>query len=134
MEDKTFTLNVYSPQSLILSEPVESVVCRGLDGEIGVLKNHMPCVIAMRLGVLKMKQNGAWTEYLCSDGFMEVYQNRADVYVEFCRQEADMKAALSALEKTRKRDEKSVREHWKNEIRLARILSELNKPNRELPG
>ncbi len=133
MEDKTFHVNVYSPKSLILSEAVEAITCSGLDGELGILKNHMPCLIALRLGVLKLKKNGVWTEYLCSDGFLEVYKNRADIYVEFCRPEADLKAALSALEKQRKRDEKSVREHWKNEIRLARIVSDINKQNRELP-
>lgn len=133
MEDNTFKVNIYSPDRLILSDAVEAITCRGLDGQLGILKNHMPCLIALRLGVLKLKKNGVWTEYLCSDGFMEVFQNRADIYVEFCRQEADMQAALAALEKQRERDEKSVREHWKNEIRLARIVSGINKQNRELP-
>ena len=131
MEDKSFTLNIYSPQRLILSEAVEAITCPGLDGELGVLKNHMPCLIAVRLGVLKLRRGDVWTEYLCSDGFMEVYKNRADLYVEFCRQEADMHAALAALEQTRQQDAASVRQHWKNEIHLARIVADIAKQNRE---
>lgn len=127
-EDKTFSVNVYTPQALVLSEQAEAVTCRGLDGEIGILKNHTPCVIALQLGVLKFRRGDAWDEYLCSEGFMEVYRNRADVYVDFCRKEADLPAALAALERQRRLDAGSVREHWENEIRLSRVVGDLKKP------
>ncbi len=127
MNEKEFSVNIYTPKQLCLSTEVEAITCRGLDGELGILKNHMPCVIALELGVLKLKKNGEWQEYLCSEGFLEVYKNRADIYVEFCREEPDLAAALAEVEKQRRRDDRSVREHWKNEIHLARILAEMKK-------
>lgn len=127
MNEKEFEVNVYTPLRLQLSETVEAITCRGLDGELGVLKNHMPCVIALDLGVLKLKKDGAWKEYLCSEGFLEVYRNRADIYVDFCREEEDLAAALAEMERQRKLDTRSVREHWKNEIHLARILAEMKR-------
>lgn len=127
MNEKKFTVNVYTPLRLQISKEVEAITCRGLDGELGVLKNHMPCVIALDLGVLKLKKDGQWAEYLCSEGFLEVYQNRADIYVDYCREEADLATALAEAERQRKQDSRSVREHWKNEIHLARIVAEMKK-------
>ena len=125
MKEKEFKVNVYTPLRLQLSETVDAITCRGLDGELGILKNHMPCVIALDLGVLKLKKDGQWKEYLCSEGFLEVYQNRADIYVDYCREEADLAAALTEADRQRRRDTRSVREHWKNEIHLARIVADM---------
>ena len=77
--------------------------------------------------MLKLKKDGVWKEYLCSEGFLEVYKNRADIYVDFCREEADLAAALADMERQRKRDTRSVREHWKSKIHLARILADMKK-------
>ncbi len=127
MEDHTFAVSVYTPKSLTLETRAEALTCRGLDGEIGVMANHMPCVIALDYGLLKLKIGGEWITYLCSEGFMEVYGNRADLYVDFCREEKDLAKALAELERLRKRDYESVREHWKSEIHLTRIVGEIRR-------
>ena len=127
MEDHTFTVSVFTPNRMMVETRAEALTCRGLDGEIGVMANHMPCVIALDYGLLKLKHGGEWTTYLCSEGFLEVYENRADLYVDFCREEEDLAKALAELERLRKRDYASVREHWKSEIRLTRIVGEIRR-------
>ena len=127
MGEKDFSVHIYTPKCLTLSAEVEALTCRGLDGELGILKNHMPCVVALDYGLLKLKRGGVWTTYVCSEGFMEVYKNRADLYVDFCREEENLAHALAELERMRASDVRSVREHWKSEIHLARIIGGIRK-------
>ena len=120
---KSFTVNIYTPQQLFLSEDAESLVCLSTDGKIGILKNHMPAVIAVDYGVLELKHSDITTNYVTSRGFIEVFNNTVSVYVNFCRQENDPETAKAEAEKLRKSEKLSVYEHRHNEISLARIIA-----------
>lgn len=122
--DRTFTVNVYTPESLFLSEDAESLICESTDGQIGILKNHMPAVIALTCGVIRLRHGNAVTCYVTSDGFLEVNDNVADIYVGYCHQENDAALAEAEAESLRRREKQSVTEHRHNEITLARIVAE----------
>jgi F-type H+-transporting ATPase subunit epsilon len=51
-------LKIITPHKTLLDEPVDSVTATTLDGEIGVLPNHIPLVSPLDIGVLKFVQNG----------------------------------------------------------------------------
>lgn len=51
-------LKIITPHKTLLDEPVESVTATTIDGEIGVLSNHIPLVTPLDIGVLKFVQNG----------------------------------------------------------------------------
>ncbi len=123
-DDKTFTVNICTPDSLFLSEDVHALVCTSLNGQVGILKNHMPAVIALDYGVLTLRHGEIRTNYVTSDGFLEIFDNVANVYVNHCRQENDAGLARAEAERLRRRDRLSVTEHRHNEIHLARILAE----------
>ena len=53
-----------------------SFVCRGLDGEICVMKNHMPMVLAVDVGVVVLTDaDGEKHTAACGSGFLEVREN-----------------------------------------------------------
>ena len=122
--EKTFTVNIYTPQSLFLSEDAEALVCTSLDGQLGILKNHMPAVIALDCGVLELKHGEIRTSYVTSEGFLEVYGNTVSVYVNRCHQEDDAALARAEADSLRRRERQSVAEHRHNEVHLARIIAD----------
>ena len=54
----TFELELVSPESLLLSEPVEMVVVPGEEGDFGVLAGHTPVISNIRPGTLAIFEGG----------------------------------------------------------------------------
>ena len=105
MADK-LTLEVVTPERLLMSEPVDEVVVPGLDGELGILPDHAAMVSRLSdAGILKYK-NGDKTGVLSIiGGFVEVANNKVSVLAEVSEkpQDIDVNRAKSALEKAQKR-------------------------------
>lgn len=68
----TYRLRVVTPEKIYLDEPVEEIVARGADGDLGVLKGHIPLVTALRTAPLSIKKDGVMSHYALGGGFLEV--------------------------------------------------------------
>lgn len=124
--ENTFTIRIYTPQKMFLNDTVSSLVVQGLDGELCVQANHMPGVFAIDTGYIKIKKEGVWRQFVSTEGFVDVNYNRANIFVDFCHEEADAEKASAELERLKAKDRKSVTEHKRNAVTLARIVSDLN--------
>ena len=51
-------LKVVTPEDVVLEENVDSVFARASDGDIGILKNHIPMVTPLSLGTLRYVKDG----------------------------------------------------------------------------
>ncbi|MGF6907771.1 ATP synthase F1 subunit epsilon [Fusobacterium sp. PH5-44] len=72
----TFQLEIITPISKVLSEEVEYIRIRTIDGDIGILPSHSPLVaplVPTRLLVRKSKEEES--DYFISGGFMEISNN-----------------------------------------------------------
>jgi F-type H+-transporting ATPase subunit epsilon len=88
----TFLLELVSPEKLLLSRPVEMVTLPAEEGEMGVLPGHAPMIVALRGGVIRVRENGAETEALfIAGGFAEVSPERVTILAD----EATPLASLS---------------------------------------
>jgi F-type H+-transporting ATPase subunit epsilon len=88
----TFQLELVSPEKLLLSRAVEMVTIPAAEGEMGVLPGHAPMIVALRGGVIRVRENGAETEQLfVAGGFAEVSGERVTVLAD----EATPLASLS---------------------------------------
>ena len=54
----TLTLEIVTPDKMVLREEVEYVGAPGINGEFGVLPNHIPFLSALGIGGLYYKVNG----------------------------------------------------------------------------
>jgi len=89
----TFLLELVSPEKLLLSRQVEMATLPAAEGEMGVLPGHAPMIVALRGGVIRVRENGAETETLfVAGGFAEVSPERVSVL-------ADEATPLNALSK-----------------------------------
>lgn len=79
----TFVLELVSPERLLLSRPVEMATIPAAEGEMGVLPGHAPMIVALRGGVIRVRENGAESERLfVAGGFAEVTPERCTVLAD----------------------------------------------------
>ena len=72
-----------SPERLLLSTDVDSVVIPGAEGDFGVLPGHAPLISTVRPGVLEVFQgNKAEQRFLVVGGFAEVTPQGCTVLAE----------------------------------------------------
>lgn len=95
----TFQLELVSPERLLLSRQVEMAVIPSAEGEMGVLPGHAPMIVALRGGVISVRENGAESERLfVAGGFAEVLPDRCTVLAD----EATPVAEVSRAEAERR--------------------------------
>src|SRR5581483_5037276 len=102
----TFQLRLVTPERTIVSEDVEEVLARGIEGEFGVLPHHMPMVTPLPIGELQYKKDGAWENIAVGGGFIQVLPDAVTVVADVAersdeidreRAEAARRAAETAL-------------------------------------
>ncbi len=70
---ETFTFELVSPEKLLVSEQVESVVIPGTEGEMTVMANHAPVMTTVKPGVVTVKTAaGAQERYVVFGGFADI--------------------------------------------------------------
>ncbi len=92
------TLEVVTPERVVISEEVDEVVLPGLEGEFGVLPGHIPFLTALKIGAM-LYRSGDESQYLAlSWGYVEVASDRVMVLAETAEKatEIDIKRAEDA--------------------------------------
>jgi len=105
MAEKELLLEVVTPDRLVLSTEADVVVCPGVEGQFGVLVNHIPFLSALDIGEMYYRKGGQ-TEYLAvSGGFAEVTGAKVTIVAESAEtgREIDLERARRAQERAEKR-------------------------------
>ncbi len=70
---EAFKFELVSPERLLVSEQVESVVIPGTEGEMTVMANHAPVMTTVKPGVVTVKTAaGAEERYVVFGGFADI--------------------------------------------------------------
>jgi F-type H+-transporting ATPase subunit epsilon len=78
-----FTFELVSPERLLVSEKVESVVIPGVEGEMTVLANHAPVMTSVKPGVVTVKAAGGSEErYVVFGGFADILPSGCTLLAE----------------------------------------------------
>lgn len=99
----TFHLEIVVPDKAFYSDEVQEIVLKTPGGEIGILKGHIPMVVAVSIGLIKIKKEERWIYASVSEGFMEVTADRTIVLADSAEwpEEIDVERARSAEERAR---------------------------------
>ena len=79
---KLFRLKVISPDRIFFDDDVEMVEIRTTEGDIGVLKHHIPLTSILAPGVLNIKGIAGENENKIAalhDGFVEILQESVTI-------------------------------------------------------
>jgi len=101
-------LEIITPDRVVVSREVDMVVVPGVEGEFGVLEDHVAFLSGVVPGELRYTVEGR-TEYCAvMEGFAEVSNNKVSILVDAAEraEEIDVERAKRALERAKERLEK----------------------------
>lgn len=130
----TFTLEVVTPEKRLFKDDVQLVVVPEMNGEMGILRNHVPMFAALNIGILRYTDvDGEIKNIALSGGFMEVALNEARVLAETAEygSKIDVLRAKAALERAQKRlsDRDADLNLGRAELALKRAITRLKAAN-----
>ncbi|HET6306546.1 MAG TPA: ATP synthase F1 subunit epsilon [Rhodopila sp.] len=127
------SLEIVSPEKLLLSRPVDMVVIPASEGDMGVLEGHSPMIVTLRGGTIDLYEGDRVSERLFVDGgFAEVTPERCTVLAnqavplaELNKAEAEKRLAEAeaAYEAADKRDV-AVEDAAQDAVQSARAMVE----------
>ena len=124
------SLEIVTPERLVLAETVDSVILPGSEGYLGVLPMHAPLLTRLGIGELTYQKGGRTVCCAISGGHAEVLRDRVRVLAETCErsEEIDVDRARRARETAEAAlasRELSDREFRMAEARLKRALTRI---------
>ena len=79
MEEK-FKIEIIVPENIVFSDETEVVILPSYEGDMGILKNHIPIITFLRPGVIKVKKiDENYENFFVEDGIVEFYNNNLSV-------------------------------------------------------
>ncbi len=101
----TFTLEVATPERLLIQEEVAEAQIPAKSGEIGVRPDHAPLVAELGIGVLSYTAGGRRREVSVACGLIEVLPERTRVLADTAEHadEIDVKRAEESLRRASER-------------------------------
>jgi F-type H+-transporting ATPase subunit epsilon len=77
------SLEIVSPQKLLVSQAVDMVVIPASEGDIGVLPEHSPMIVLLRGGEVILYENEQISaRYFVTGGFAEITEERCTVLAD----------------------------------------------------
>jgi F-type H+-transporting ATPase subunit epsilon len=101
MSDKTYLLEIVTPEKKVFSDKVEFAVFPGEEGELGILFDHAPLLCRLAPGEIRITSgNKAVSSLAISGGFLEVRKNDVSVIAETAEtaEQIDLERALAEKE------------------------------------
>jgi F-type H+-transporting ATPase subunit epsilon len=115
---QNLTLEVVTPEKVLLETSADYVTIPGSIGELGILAGHLPLLTSLKSGVLSYKSDGEQKKYAIHYGFAEVCKDKITILaneaevgadIDLSQAQADQKSAEVALDK-------AVKESLDNEV------------------
>ena len=118
-------LEIVTPERQVFSDEVDSVVCPGIEGELGVLPHHAPLLTTLGFGELRIRRAGEEEFFAIAGGFLQVRPDRVVVMAETAdiASEIDLEKANEA----RREAEKALAEGFEEPADLARARAALQR-------
>lgn len=119
-------LEIVTPDRKVLSEEVEYVGAPGINGEFGVLPNHIPFLSALGIGSLYYTLGGKRYYVFVAGGFAEISPTKVTVLAEIAEKadEIDLERARKAQERAEQRmaQQQEKLDHAKAQAAMARAF------------
>lgn len=127
--NNTLRLNIVTPEATVYSEDVDMVTLPGVDGELGILPQHVPLMTQMVPGEIIVRKEGHDRFLAVGEGLVEITGDRVAIVTDMAiaaenideakAEEARQRAAARLREKISSEEVASVN------AALARSLAQL---------
>jgi len=95
---KLFKFSVVAPNRVFYEDELELVIFNTENGEMGVMANHVPMLVANKPCVLSMKKDNETKYAFISEGFIQITSDKVTAIVDDAQwaDEIDIERALKA--------------------------------------
>ena len=114
------TLEVVTPDKLLIREDVDEVQVPGSEGYLGVLPGHTPLLATLKIGELWFRKGQDTTHLAIAGGFVEVLPDRVTVLAQVAERAHDIDVARAEAAKQRA-EERIGRPALEMDVERARI-------------
>ena len=122
-------LKIITHEKVVFDDNVDEIYTKGVDGEFGILKNHIPIMSALDIGVTKVVQNGVYRYFTTMGGVLQFKDNEAVILTPTAEDgnDIDVVRAREALTRARARlaERNAKLDVKKTEAAIARALARL---------
>ncbi|MCK9588424.1 MAG: F0F1 ATP synthase subunit epsilon [Terrimicrobiaceae bacterium] len=118
-------LEIVTPEQKTYSDDVDSVVVPGVEGELGVLPQHVPLMTHLIPGELRVLKGGEELRLAVGEGFVEISANKVAVLTDMAVRESDIDE--SAAEEAVRRAEEAIRSNKMSDEEYATVKASLQK-------
>jgi len=118
-------LEIVTPEQKVYSEDVDSVVIPGVEGELGVLPQHVPLMTQLLPGELRVLKGGEELRLAVGEGFVEIGADKVAVLTDMAIKESEIDE--SAAEDAVKRAEEAMKDSKLGDEEYATVKASLQK-------
>jgi len=127
-------LDIVTPDKVVLNAEVDYVGADGVDGQFGLLPDHVPMLSALKVGELYYRQSGETHWVFVSGGFAQIADNKVTVLAESAELSSDIDVERAEQAKARAeaylRDPKPDTDVLRAELALQRAIARLRTARR----
>ncbi len=135
-----FQFEIVTPEKVIYKEDVDEILVKTVEGEIGVLQNHVRLLTKLVSGELTVKKGLHILHLAITGGFLEVGDNRATILADYAVRAEDIEVAKA--QEAQRRAEAAMKEKVSEhdfriaEAQLQKAILELSvdRRRRNIPG
>ena len=73
--EKNFAVEIISPDRTVFKSNTVEVIIPSFEGEMGILKNHVPLITFLRPGIITINKENEKVEFFTEDGTVEFVEN-----------------------------------------------------------
>jgi F-type H+-transporting ATPase subunit epsilon len=100
------TLEIISPEKLLLAKPVDMVVIPGTEGDLGILPGHSKLITGLRGGLVDIYEAGKITDrFFVSGGFAEITEDHCAVLADDITKQSDLNPSVAAESLTKAKED-----------------------------
>ena len=121
----TLHLEIVTPEALAYQAEVDGVVVPGVEGELGILPQHVPLMTQILPGELRIQQGGKELRLAVGEGFLEVRPDRVSILTDMAIEEGDIDE--HAAEEAVARAEKEMKDQSLSHEELATVQASLQR-------
>ena len=122
-------LKIITHEKLVFDEEVDEIYTRAVDGEFGILKNHVPIMSALDIGVTKVKQGANVKFFTTMGGVLQFKDGECTILTPTAEagNDIDVARAEAALRRAKQRleDNDAAIDSKRAEAAVARAMARL---------
>ena len=81
---ENFVVEIISPDKSILKSDTNEVIIPSYEGQMGILKNHVPLITFLRPGLINIKKDNEEMKFFVEEGIVEFFNDNLIILTSTC--------------------------------------------------